>query len=65
MEFIAGLNAIMKDEAIKLGATYIDANQSSFTVNDFVDEGHFNANGSAKFAKQISAQVQSACLATN
>lgn len=65
MEFIAGLNAIMKDEALKLGATYIDANQSSFTTNDFVDEGHFNANGSAKFANQIAPEVKSACLAAN
>jgi hypothetical protein len=55
----------MQSEAQRLGATYVDANQSSFTSADFVDEGHFSASGSAKFAKQISAQVQSACLATN
>ena len=65
IEFIAGLNAIMKDEAAKLGAIYIDANQSSFTEKDFVDEGHFNANGSAKFANQIAPEVKSACLAAD
>lgn len=65
IEFISGLNAIMKSEAEKLGATYIDANQESFVQADFVDEGHFSATGSAKFAKQIATQVQSVCLTTN
>ena len=65
IEFIADLNAIMKEEALKLGATYIDANQSQFTANDFVDEGHFNANGSAKFANQIAPEVKIACLGTS
>ena len=65
LTFISGLNSIMKSEAERLGAIYIDANQASFTATDFVDEGHFSASGSAKFAKQISAQVQSACFATN
>lgn len=65
LSFISNLNSIMQSEAQRLGATYVDANQSSFTSADFVDEGHFSASGSAKFAKQISAQVQSACLAAN
>jgi lysophospholipase L1-like esterase len=55
----------MKAEAEKLGATYIDANQSSFTSDDFVDEGHFSASGSAKFAAKIAQQVKAACLGAN
>ncbi len=65
LKFISGLNSIMKAEAEKLGATYIDANQSSFTSDDFVDEGHFSASGSAKFAAQIAQQVKAACLGAN
>lgn len=65
IKFISGLNSIMKEEALKAGATYVDANQSSFVATDFVDEGHFSPVGSAKFAQNISAQVQSACLAGN
>lgn len=65
IKFISELNSIMKEEALKSGATYIDANQNSFVAADFVDEGHFSPSGSAKFAKNISAQVQIACLETN
>lgn len=65
MSFITNLNSIMKIEAEKLGAVYIDAGQAQFKTEDFVDEGHFSASGSAKFARQIAPTIQTVCLPAN
>ena len=56
------LNVVMKDEAIKSGAVYIDVPRSGFAATDFVDNGHFSSTGSAKFANSISTEVQQNCL---
>jgi lysophospholipase L1-like esterase len=56
------LNVVMKEEAIKSGAAYIDVPNSGFSAADFVDNGHFSPAGSAKFANSIAAEVQQNCF---
>jgi lysophospholipase L1-like esterase len=56
------LNVVMKEEAIKSGAAYIDVPNSGFSAADFVDNGHFSPAGSSKFANSIAAEVQQNCF---
>jgi lysophospholipase L1-like esterase len=56
------LNVVMKEEAIKSGAAYIDVPNSGFSAADFVDNGHFSPAGSAKFANSIATEVQQNCF---
>jgi hypothetical protein len=55
------LNLVLKNAAIASGAKYIDAGIEHFTGDDFVDQGHFVAAGSSKFAKLISKEVGNSC----
>ncbi len=53
--------SIMKDTAASIGATYIDAGIANFRGSDFVDEVHFAARGSRKFAALVSKQIGDYC----
>jgi lysophospholipase L1-like esterase len=55
------LNDVMRREAGKLGDVYIPVAIDTFGPGDFVDEGHFNAQGALKFATAIAPQVAKAC----
>ncbi|SEP49218.1 GDSL-like Lipase/Acylhydrolase family [Rhodospirillales bacterium URHD0017] len=55
------LNDAMRREAEKLGDVYIPVAIDTFGPGDFVDEGHFNAQGALKFATAIAPQVAEAC----
>jgi len=46
IEMLTRLNSFMKEEAARSGATYIDAQQSTFVASDFEVEGHFLPTGS-------------------
>lgn len=62
IEMVARLNSVMKEEAARSGAIYIDAQQSTFIASDFEDEGHFLPAGSQKLAKIIAPVISQACL---
>jgi hypothetical protein len=62
---VTRLNSVMQAEATRLGAVYVDAQQSQFVASDFVDEGHFSPAGSQKFAKVIAPAVNQGCLEVN
>jgi lysophospholipase L1-like esterase len=55
------LNDVMRREAEKLGDVYIPVAIGTFGPGDFVDEGHFNAQGALKFAAAIAPEVAKAC----
>ncbi len=55
------LNDVMRREAARLGDVYIQVAVDAFAPGDFVDEGHFNAQGALKFATAIAPQVAKAC----
>jgi hypothetical protein len=65
IDMVSRLNFVMKAEATRLGAIYVDAQQSQFVASDFVDEGHFSPAGSKKFAKVIAPAVNQGCLEVN
>jgi hypothetical protein len=52
---------IMRDEANTLGAAVIILPNSAFTSADFADRGHFTIQGSDKFARLLSEDVQKEC----
>jgi lysophospholipase L1-like esterase len=54
-------NEILKLEANKVGATYLDIDINKFAHTDFVDNGHFSTEGSKKFAKHLVPQLQAIC----
>ena len=54
-------NDMLKKNSSELGYAYIDAGIDKFDPSDFVDSGHFNANGSEKFASSIAEGVRRAC----
>jgi lysophospholipase L1-like esterase len=54
-------NQILKHEANKAGAAYLDVDVNKFENADFVDNGHFSAKGSNKFAKYIVPHVEALC----
>ena len=62
---VTRLNSVMKAEATRLGAVYVDAQQSQFAASDFVDEGHFSPAGSQKLAKNIAPVISQSCLEVN
>jgi hypothetical protein len=62
ISMVERLNVVMKEEAIKSGAAYIDVPNSGFSAADFVDNGHFSPAGSAKFANSIATEVQQNCF---
>lgn len=54
-------NILLREWSIKNGAQYIDAGVDHFRNDDFVDWGHFSADGSKKFATLIAGKVDSHC----
>ena len=62
ISMVERLNVVMKEEAIRSGAAYIDVPNSGFSAADFVDNGHFSPAGSAKFANSIAVEVQQNCF---
>ena len=54
-------NDLAKNSADRVGYVYVDADIDKFDSADFVDSGHFTANGAAKFASRISDEVRRAC----
>jgi len=54
-------NTILRDVAVRHGAKYIDPGIDHFETRDFIDQGHFSAAGSEKFAKLIAGDVESYC----
>ena len=54
-------NDMLKKNSSEVGYAYIDAGIDKFGPSDFVDSGHFNADGSEKFASSIAEGVRRAC----
>ncbi|MGQ0585476.1 MAG: SGNH/GDSL hydrolase family protein [Reyranella sp.] len=54
-------NAILERTATALGDTYVAVPPDSFTGADFVDQGHFSAQGSRRFAEYLAPAVREAC----
>jgi hypothetical protein len=57
----ARFNQILERAALLNGSKYIDAGIDNFRDSDFVDNGHFSASGSEKFARLISKRVGEFC----
>ncbi|HTR84167.1 MAG TPA: hypothetical protein VMI56_06790 [Reyranella sp.] len=55
------LNTIARGEAARLRDAYIDVPVDRFSSSDFVDRGHFNPGGSAKFASLVAPGLSAAC----
>lgn len=53
IELLQIYNNHLKKIANQNGAYFIDIDASQFLNNDFVDQGHFNASGSEKFARLV------------
>jgi lysophospholipase L1-like esterase len=54
--------AVLKTAAEESGATYLPtALSQDWGDAEFLDQGHFNASGSAKFAKAIADDVRRLC----
>jgi hypothetical protein len=58
---VARLNTIARDQAAALGDVYANVEVDDFDTSDFVDQGHFSAKGSAKFASLLAPYVVDAC----
>ena len=54
-------NLILKNEATKNNAYFIDLDKKKFYNKDFIDEGHFSISGSEKFAKLIFEEIKKIC----
>lgn len=54
-------NEILKREANKAGATYLDVDIDKFADADFADNGHFSTQGSKKFAEYLVPQLEATC----
>ena len=54
-------NLILKNEAAKNNAYYINLDKKKFYNKDFIDEGHFSISGSEKFAKLIFEEIKKIC----
>ena len=54
-------NAILERTAKALGDTYVAVPPDAFTGADFVDQGHFSARGSRRFAEYLAPAVREAC----
>lgn len=55
------LKSILKSTSASIGAKYIDPGITNFEGNDFLDAGHFAAQGSRKFAALVSKEVGDYC----
>lgn len=55
------LKSILKNAVASIGAKYIDPGIANFEGSDFVDDAHFSARGSSKFAALVSEQVGDYC----
>jgi hypothetical protein len=55
------LKSILKSTSASIGAKYIDPGTTNFEGNDFLDAGHFAAQGSRKFAALVSKEVGDYC----
>jgi lysophospholipase L1-like esterase len=55
------LNALLERTAKGLGDTYVGVPPQSFTGADFVDQGHFSAEGARRFAEALAPVVREAC----
>jgi lysophospholipase L1-like esterase len=54
-------NAVLKQEAARMGIPFVEISPSQFNKDDFVDVGHFNARGAEKFARLIAPAIRKAC----
>ena len=54
-------NAILERTAKASGDTYVAVPPDAFTGADFVDNGHFSAQGSRRFAGYLAPAVREAC----
>ncbi len=54
-------NQLLEAQARQLRAGYIGLDVNAFTPSDFVDEGHFSVQGSAKFASLIADDIRRDC----
>jgi len=54
-------NRVLADEARKLNVPFVPISPAQFTDGDFVDNGHFNAQGARKFARLIAPYIRKAC----
>jgi hypothetical protein len=57
----AHFNQLLENLSTENHSLYIDPGIDNFTNDDFVDNGHFSDIGSGKFARIISAEVNSYC----
>ncbi len=55
-------NRVLADEAHKMNVPFIPVSPAQFTDADFVDNGHFNAQGARKFARLIAPYIRKACV---
>ncbi|MBI3197875.1 MAG: hypothetical protein HYZ40_10290 [Rhodospirillales bacterium] len=55
------LNAILERTAKALGDIYVGVPPDAFTGADFVDNGHFSADGARRFAGYLAPAVREAC----
>ena len=58
---IERLNGLVKREAAALGDIYVDVPIDGFQRTDFGDDGHFNPEGSLKFAAHLAPVVSQTC----
>jgi hypothetical protein len=57
----ARFNEILREAARGLDDAFVDAGVENFTIEDFIDEGHFTPAGAVKFANRIAPAVGEAC----
>ena len=55
-------NRVLKEEAARLGVSYVDITSAMFEDADFVDNGHFSERGAEKFARLVAPAIRTACL---
>jgi lysophospholipase L1-like esterase len=54
-------NMLLAGTARALGDLYIDVPVDAFTVEDFIDNGHFSASGARRFVQYLAPAVAEAC----
>ncbi len=54
-------NAVLKEEAARLGAPVAEISPADFAPEDFVDYGHFSERGARKFARLLAPFIRNAC----
>lgn len=58
---LSRLKEVLKREAMALGDVYIDIPVKEFTGSDFVDQEHYSAEGSLKFATLVAPKIGETC----